>query len=847
MQSSLAWKLALENAISVPKTSFLNFLLDEAENKIMLDIDLNQFTGIFFKVDFHNTLLLGGQKYFDIVVSNDNNIMQMTIYYPTGPQILGFNFGLRNILGQDTVSILINADTKDKEITVKTNLFNMKVNVKFPNLKKNVILTIETSFLNSNEKTFSFDIEKHGTILKTSLLTSLIMPRLPLICTETSTCKLFTKFDYEIDYANRVFGVIPMNTVDIQVAKDTTPIVKYHHSTKSSPMLLTVSSPLFLASPLHASLSLGNQNEIGFKIVTNVLVPIQFEVMMHKDMKDAVVEFIVADLHIIQVLASGDMKVVGKIPEMMKYEVTLTLFNEMVNFGKVILNLETTANNEKVLKLTMEPTFLPAINFEIVNVAKHFKFSFMYDLHTPGLPLICNGVATCKWTMLINYEIDFGNTILLVLPTEAFHFNVAKDTNTIVGIDLTFMTNPMLVKFDCPLLLTTPFEVTLQYETVKDYALILNAKIPTLMKTSIPVEYKFNLQKDLKVVEVAFMAYGINFLDVKGTGDVKLVNVVPEKFSYEIEYRIIQGWVAEGKVDINIDLTKVEKLLEFTIAPKTLPSIGVKVMTFIHTDLNFLFAHSLIINNEQVYALEHRNVVEKLNGKWTAVYTDKITLSKDSFIYSLFGKTYLGQILLNLERKVTFEVDLVTPTVFFYNLHLENAFMVEGVKHFAVEFTTIKDVFLLNVFYPVGMNLLGYNMGLQQLIGRDNYKFEITVDTTTNHVTVLPHIWNLKLHMILPEMKRDTMFKIYATYTNKDLTLFDCMVAKKGYVVEAKLSTSLDSTVLPMLQVLAPHNTWTIVFHYELNFNNWMTKVHLPFIMDPLLSVSWNNVELMNN
>ena len=27
-----------------------------------IDIDFNEFTGVFFKVDFHNTLLLEGQK-----------------------------------------------------------------------------------------------------------------------------------------------------------------------------------------------------------------------------------------------------------------------------------------------------------------------------------------------------------------------------------------------------------------------------------------------------------------------------------------------------------------------------------------------------------------------------------------------------------------------------------------------------------------------------------------------------------------------------------------------------------------------------------------------------------------
>merc|ERR1719481_1794686 len=143
-QSPLAWKIALENKIAVPKTSFLIHLLEEVEHKMTIDIDFNEFTGVFFKVDFHNTLLLEGQKYLDIAVSNANNVMQLTLYFPTGPQIFGLNLGFKNILGQDSVSVLINADT--------------------------------------NDKTFFFSIEKHGVVLKLNLLTAIIMPRLPLIC-----------------------------------------------------------------------------------------------------------------------------------------------------------------------------------------------------------------------------------------------------------------------------------------------------------------------------------------------------------------------------------------------------------------------------------------------------------------------------------------------------------------------------------------------------------------------------------------------------------------------------------------------------------------------------------------
>jgi len=756
--------------------------------------------------------------------------------------------------------------------------------------------------------------------LKMNWLTAIIMPRLPLICTETNTCKVVAKVDYEMDYANRVVGVIPTNTMDIQVAKDSMALVKYHHSTKSSPMLMTISSPTFLTTPLHASLSLHDQNEVGFKIVSNVLVPIELEMMMQKDMKIAKIEFTIADIHLVKVMATGDMKLVGMIPEMINYELTMTLLNEKLHCGKIILNLETTANKERILKITVDPTFLPMLNFEVKNVAKHFTFSFLYDLHTPGLPLICNGVSTCKWTMLVSYEIDFGNSIFFILPTDAFKFNIAKDTNTITDFEFNIMKNPMMVKFDFPLLLSMPFEFTLEYELVKEYALALHLNIPTL-KTAVPVEFKFNLQKDLKVVEVAFMAYGINLLDVKGTGDVKLVNIVPEKITYEVEYKIVQGWIAEGKLDINIDMTKAEKLVTFTLAPKALPSVGVTLMATFNWDFSFSLAHSIQINQADIYVMEHKNVVEYIDAKWTAVYTDRLEMP--SSIHRLFEKTYFGHILINFDRKATFEVDTLTPSIFVYNIHFEYAFLDDGSKIFAVSLEVKDDAFVFNVFYPIGMDFFGYNTGLQQLIGKDEYKFKIVVDRPNHKLMVVPGFWNLKLHILLPEWKKDTLAKIFTTYSPNDLTLFEITFAKTGYVIEAKMAGSFE----------IPNNIWSTAFNYEVDFHNWVyhmfpvqkiyfnieknenilisihhtnsgssnvffsltapailttpielhlpnkismiaepigemastfinllmksifennmnnkiTKIHVPFIMDPLLTVNWKNTELMAN
>jgi len=524
-------------------------------------------------------------------------------------------------------------------------------------------------------------------------------------------------------------------------------------------------------------------------------------------------------------------------PDMIKYEVTYTLINDLWTGGNVVINYETTANAERTLKLTIEPHFVPALTFELVNHDKHFAFTFMYDINTHGLPLICNDVSTCNWSVMFHHELDFGNEFYFAVPTTSLQFEIAKDMNNVFGFSLDLMKNPLLVTLECPLILTAPIELSLQYDLTKEYGLFFKTNM-----FYVPLEYTFMLQKDLKAIEVTLRAHGIHIIDIKGTGDVEMEKFLQEMIKYEVSYKIVQGLVAEGIVDFIIDMTTVEKMVNVTVHTTILPAVAVELRCYAKPDYSFGLSHSLLIANEIIYAMEHKNTVTLNNAKWTAVYTDKLTVPTTSMVYKLVGSTYLGELILNFERLTTVEIDMNTPTVFFYNFNVENSIMMTGTKHFAVGFSTIKDTFSFTIFYPVGMDIMGYNAGFKQLIGQDDYTCQIAFDAATNEITVQSGVFNFKIIVTLPEMKKDTMLKIKSTFTENDITLFVFEIETQGPIVYARFTGKLDTATVPILSNVAPTCLWTTDLSYEVHFDSLVFHLFPAYVLD--FSFKWDDVSI---
>ena len=247
--------------------------------------------------------------------------------------------------------------------------------------------------------------------------------------------------------------------------------------------------------------------------------------------------------------------------------------------------------------------------------------------------------------------------------------------NTIFVFNLDLSKNPLLVRVECPTILHVPIELSIEYELNKQYSLSLTTNI-----FYVPMEYKFMLQKDLKVIEVTLKTYGMDIIDIKGTGDVKMGKYLPELIKYEVAYKLVQGWVAEGKIDVDIDLMAVEKVAHVAVHTTILPVVAVEIRCHMKPNYSAGLAHSVLIGNEIVYTMEHKNIITLKNGKWVAIHTDKFTIPTTSMVQRVFGSTYFGKMILNFERMTTVEIDLETPTIFFYNFKVENAILMSGAK-----------------------------------------------------------------------------------------------------------------------------------------------------------------------
>ena len=105
-----------------------------------------------------------------------------------------------------------------------------------------------------------------------------------------------------------------------------------------------------------------------------------------------------------------------------------------------------------------------------------------------------------------------------------------------------------------------------RYEITEEYGVFLNINM-----FYVPIEYKFTLQKDLKVLDIALNANGMSIIDIQGTGDIKMGAGVPQIIKYEVVYKILQGLIAPGKLDCSIDLVAAKKIFHVAVQTVTTP------------------------------------------------------------------------------------------------------------------------------------------------------------------------------------------------------------------------------------------------------------------------------------
>merc|ERR1719244_2312687 len=113
----------------------------------------------------------------NLLINTKMTPFSLSLYYPTGPQILGHNLGLKNMVGQDSVTATVTV-TPDMEMVVKTDIYNLIISLQGPNNNLNTLVSALATYTEENKILFEFAVNKAGSLYKVNLFSTFFTPKL---------------------------------------------------------------------------------------------------------------------------------------------------------------------------------------------------------------------------------------------------------------------------------------------------------------------------------------------------------------------------------------------------------------------------------------------------------------------------------------------------------------------------------------------------------------------------------------------------------------------------------------------------------------------------------------------
>ena len=99
----------------------------------------------------------------------------------------------------------------------------------------------------------------------------------------------------------------------------------------------------------------------------------------------------------------------------------------------------------------------------------------------------------------------------------------------------------------------------------------------------------------------------MSIIDIQGTGDIKMGAGVPQIIKYEVVYKILQGLMAQGKLDFSIDLVAAEKICHVAVQTALLPVIGFNIKETVNPDFSYTLSLPVLVGQDIIYAMEQKN------------------------------------------------------------------------------------------------------------------------------------------------------------------------------------------------------------------------------------------------
>jgi len=256
------WMSMMKDKCTVPKASplysmlestYLGKLLFNMQRKASISADLRIKNGLMVpKIDYRDVVMTNREKHMEILLNTQKTPFSVSIYYPTGPEIYGHNLGMKHILNQDSASASITL-TPNMEMTVKTNIYNIKISLRGPHKDFKPLVSAEVTYTEKNEKAFDFILNKEGSIVKVNLFSSFFTPKSFSVCTEGETC--FSQWsgylNFEVDLAKMlVYSVVPSHSLSMGITKDFESLIEMKMLMTQSPYMISVSCPKMLSKPV---------------------------------------------------------------------------------------------------------------------------------------------------------------------------------------------------------------------------------------------------------------------------------------------------------------------------------------------------------------------------------------------------------------------------------------------------------------------------------------------------------------------------------------------------------------------------------------------------------------------
>jgi len=268
---------------------YIGDLLTDMQRKMAVNIDWRSQTGMIPKIDYKDTVTTSGQKHFNLALNTMKSPFDLHLRYPSGPVFMGINLGLSSLIGQDQVNCGITF-IPGKTISVSSDIDNMSVSLKLPSSQSlqssttGQIVALSVSKTQKNEKIVEFDIIKEGSkAFKVNGFVNMNTPNMPYICTSgKGSCHWSSSLNLDIDLAQTVSRLIPINTCSFSLSKDYETVMEIQQSIKKSPYFIRVNSPMFLPKLLDITINHQSQEQMTVKFADYLPGEIKIDIVGSK-------------------------------------------------------------------------------------------------------------------------------------------------------------------------------------------------------------------------------------------------------------------------------------------------------------------------------------------------------------------------------------------------------------------------------------------------------------------------------------------------------------------------------------------------------------------------------------